>query len=106
MLPFIGLMLLGVVVAVVVELLVPGRTRFGSVWTVLLGIVGALAGGYSGLPAGLYGPERGAGISMALLAATILISVFRMIETRASLTADSGISRNENPRTSAEPSAK
>jgi len=38
-------LIIGLVIGAVAHLLVPGRQRIGIIWTVLIGIVGALVGG-------------------------------------------------------------
>ena len=47
--------------------------------TILLGIAGAIVGGFVGRLLGLYGPNRSAGFLMALLGAVLLLLLYRMI---------------------------
>ena len=41
----IGFIVFGLVVGYVARLLVPGRQRFGTAWTLAIGVVGSLVGG-------------------------------------------------------------
>jgi len=59
--------------------LMPGRDPGGFVITILLGIAGALVGGFVGRMLGLYGPNQSAGFLMALLGAVVLLFLYRMI---------------------------
>ncbi|HEY8537204.1 MAG TPA: GlsB/YeaQ/YmgE family stress response membrane protein [Vicinamibacterales bacterium] len=60
----------------------PGRDPGGIIVTILLGIVGAVLGGYIGRALGLYGPEDAAGFLMSLLGAVILLGIYRMVVGR------------------------
>jgi uncharacterized membrane protein YeaQ/YmgE (transglycosylase-associated protein family) len=75
----IAWILFGLVVGVVAKLLMPGRDPGGFIITILLGIAGALIGGYIGRVAGWYGPNEPAGFLMSLLGAVILLALYRMI---------------------------
>jgi uncharacterized membrane protein YeaQ/YmgE (transglycosylase-associated protein family) len=59
--------LFGLVVGIVAKLLMPGRDPGGFIITTLLGIVGAVIGGFLGRSLGLYGPGEPAGFLMATL---------------------------------------
>jgi uncharacterized membrane protein YeaQ/YmgE (transglycosylase-associated protein family) len=74
----LGWILFGLVVGVVAKLLMPGRDPGGSIITMLLGIVGAVVGGYLGRALGWYQPGQPAGFFMALLGAVILLAIYRM----------------------------
>ncbi|MGH9631005.1 MAG: GlsB/YeaQ/YmgE family stress response membrane protein [Bryobacteraceae bacterium] len=78
MLSFIGLVLFGLVVGVIAKLLMPGRDPGGFIITILLGMVGAVLGGYIGRVLGFYGPNEGAGFFMALLGAILLLAIYRL----------------------------
>lgn len=56
----------------------PGRDPGGFIVTMLLGIAGAVLGGYLGRAAGWYGPNDGAGFLMSLLGAIVLLALYRM----------------------------
>jgi len=82
MLSFFSLILFGLVVGVIAKLLMPGRDPGGFIITILLGIAGAVIGGYVGRLLGFYGPNEGAGFFMALLGAVILLALYRMTLSR------------------------
>jgi len=77
MLSFLSLILFGLVVGVIAKLLMPGRDPGGFIITILLGIAGALLGGWIGRLMGFYGPNEGAGFFMALLGSIILLAIYR-----------------------------
>ena len=58
----LGWIVYGLIVGVVAKLLMPGRDPGGFIITALLGIAGAVVGGFIGQALGLYGPGRGGGI--------------------------------------------
>jgi len=74
--------LFGLVVGVVAKLLMPGRDPGGFIITILLGIAGALLGGWLGRAMGFYGPGEGAGFLMALLGAVVLLALYRLLFRR------------------------
>jgi uncharacterized membrane protein YeaQ/YmgE (transglycosylase-associated protein family) len=75
----IGWILFGLVVGIVAKLLMPGRDPGGLIITTLLGIVGAVIGGFLGRSLGLYGPGEPAGFLMATLGAVVLLFIYRMM---------------------------
>ena len=74
--------LFGLVVGVIAKLLMPGRDPGGFVITILLGIAGALFGGFIGRAMGFYGDNQGAGWIMSILGAIILLALYRMMARR------------------------
>jgi uncharacterized membrane protein YeaQ/YmgE (transglycosylase-associated protein family) len=74
----LGWILFGLVVGVIAKLLMPGRDPGGFIVTILLGIAGAVIGGWIGRVMGLYGPNDGAGFFMALLGSIILLALYRV----------------------------
>jgi uncharacterized membrane protein YeaQ/YmgE (transglycosylase-associated protein family) len=74
--------LFGLVVGVIAKLLMPGRDPGGFIITILLGIAGALLGGFLGRAIGSYGPNEGAGYLMSILGAIILLALYRMMVRR------------------------
>jgi uncharacterized membrane protein YeaQ/YmgE (transglycosylase-associated protein family) len=78
MLGVLGWIIFGLIVGVVAKLIMPGRDPGGFIITILLGIVGALLGGWVGRAMGLYGPEDAAGFLMALAGAILLLVLYRM----------------------------
>ncbi len=74
----LGWILFGLVVGAIAKLLMPGRDPGGFIITILLGIAGALLGGWLGRALGLYGPEDAAGFLMALAGSILLLVLYRM----------------------------
>ena len=72
----------GAVVGVVAKLLMPGRDPGGFIITIILGIAGALLGGFLGRALGLYGEGDPVGFVMALIGAMILLIAYRMLGRR------------------------
>jgi uncharacterized membrane protein YeaQ/YmgE (transglycosylase-associated protein family) len=75
----LGWILFGLVVGIVAKLLMPGRDPGGFIVTTLLGIVGAVLGGFLGRSLGLYAPGEPAGFLMAILGAVVLLLGYRML---------------------------
>jgi uncharacterized membrane protein YeaQ/YmgE (transglycosylase-associated protein family) len=75
----LGWVLFGLVVGIVAKLLMPGRDPGGLIITTLLGIIGAVIGGFLGRSLGLYGPGEPAGFLMATLGAVVLLLLYRML---------------------------
>lgn len=72
----------GLIVGIVAKLLMPGRDPGGFIVTALLGIAGALLGGFIGRAMGLYGPDQSAGWLMSIGGAIILLALYRMFVGR------------------------
>ncbi|MGZ8496318.1 MAG: GlsB/YeaQ/YmgE family stress response membrane protein [Candidatus Binatia bacterium] len=73
----IGWIFFGLVVGVIGKLLMPGRDPGGFVVTILLGIAGALLGGFLGRSLGLYREDDPVGFIMAVIGAIILLVIYR-----------------------------
>jgi uncharacterized membrane protein YeaQ/YmgE (transglycosylase-associated protein family) len=78
----IAWILFGLVVGVIAKLLMPGRDPGGFIVTSLLGIAGALVGGFAGRALNLYGPNDSAGWLMSILGAVVLLALYRMMIRR------------------------
>jgi len=78
----LGWIIFGLIVGVIAKLLMPGRDPGGFVITILLGIAGALLGGFVGRALGLYGPGESAGFLMSLLGAILLLTLYRVLGGR------------------------
>jgi uncharacterized membrane protein YeaQ/YmgE (transglycosylase-associated protein family) len=74
----IGWMIFGLFVGAIAKLLMPGRDPGGIIVTMLIGIVGALLGGWLGRAVGWYGPNDAAGFLMSLIGAVLLLFIYRM----------------------------
>ncbi|MBA3638676.1 MAG: GlsB/YeaQ/YmgE family stress response membrane protein [Acidobacteriota bacterium] len=71
--------LFGLVVGIIAKLLMPGRDPGGFIVTILLGIAGALLGGFVGRAMGWYGEGDAAGWIVSILGAIILLALYRMM---------------------------
>jgi uncharacterized membrane protein YeaQ/YmgE (transglycosylase-associated protein family) len=80
----LGWILFGLIVGVVGKLLMPGRDPGGFILTILLGIAGALLGGFIGQSLGLYQPGEAAGFVMAVIGSIILLLIYRLVVGRRS----------------------
>ena len=78
----LGWIIFGLIVGIIAKLLMPGRDPGGFVITILLGIAGAMLGGFIGRALGLYGPGQSAGFFMALLGAILLLTLYRVLGGR------------------------
>ena len=78
----IGWILFGLVVGVVGKLLMPGRDPGGFILTIVLGIAGALLGGFVGRSLGMYGEGEPAGFVMAVVGSIILLVIYRLVAGR------------------------
>ena len=78
----IGWILFGLVVGIVGKLLMPGRDPGGFIVTILLGVAGALLGGFVGQSLGFYREGEPAGFLMAVLGSIILLLIYRMFVGR------------------------
>jgi uncharacterized membrane protein YeaQ/YmgE (transglycosylase-associated protein family) len=69
----------GLIVGAVAKLIMPGRDPGGIIVTMILGIVGALLGGWLGQALGLYAPGEPAGFFMAVIGAIIVLLIYRLL---------------------------
>ncbi len=74
----IGWILFGLVVGIVGKLLMPGRDPGGFILTIILGIAGALLGGFVGQSLGLYREGEPAGFLMAVVGSIVLLLIYRL----------------------------
>jgi uncharacterized membrane protein YeaQ/YmgE (transglycosylase-associated protein family) len=73
----------GLVVGVLAKLLMPGTDPGGFIVTVLLGIAGAVVGGFLGRALGFYETNQAAGYIMSIVGAIILLALYRMMTKRS-----------------------
>ena len=69
----------GLLVGTVAKVLTPGRDPGGFIVTVLLGIAGALVGGFIGRTAGWYGEGDPVGFAMAVVGSIVLLVLYRLV---------------------------
>jgi uncharacterized membrane protein YeaQ/YmgE (transglycosylase-associated protein family) len=77
----LGWIFFGLIVGIIGKLLMPGRDPGGFVITTILGIVGALLGGFLGRVLGLYREGDPVGFVMAVIGSIILLVLYRMFAT-------------------------
>jgi uncharacterized membrane protein YeaQ/YmgE (transglycosylase-associated protein family) len=86
MLGIVGWIVFGLVVGVIAKLIMPGRDPGGIIVTMLLGIVGAVLGGFLGRSLGFYGPQQAAGWLMSIVGAIVVLMIYRLMVGRRSAT--------------------
>jgi uncharacterized membrane protein YeaQ/YmgE (transglycosylase-associated protein family) len=82
MITVLGWILFGLVVGALAKLVMPGHDPGGIIVTMLLGIVGAVVGGYIGRSVGMYQNGQAAGFWMSLLGAIVVLGVYRLFAGR------------------------
>jgi uncharacterized membrane protein YeaQ/YmgE (transglycosylase-associated protein family) len=83
MIAILSWIVFGLVVGIVAKLLMPGNDPGGFIVTVLLGVAGALVGGFLGRVFGFYGPNQAAGYIMSILGAIVLLALYRAVARRS-----------------------
>ena len=73
-----GWIVFGLIVGAVAKLLMPGRDPGGIIVTMVLGVVGALLGGFIGRALGFYSEGEPAGFIMAVLGAIAVLLIYRV----------------------------
>jgi uncharacterized membrane protein YeaQ/YmgE (transglycosylase-associated protein family) len=79
----LGWILFGLIVGALAKLVMPGRDPGGIIVTMLLGIAGAVLGGFAGRALGFYGPNEAAGFLMSFVGAVLLLWMYRMFARRS-----------------------
>ena len=82
----LGWILFGLIVGALAKFVMPGRDPGGIIVTMLLGIAGAVLGGFLGRVLGFYREGEAAGWIMSFVGAVVLLALYRMITGRRSLT--------------------
>ena len=70
----------GLIVGALAKLVMPGKDPGGVIVTMLIGIVGALLGGFLGRALGMYTANEPAGFFMAFIGAVILLMLYRFTQ--------------------------
>lgn len=76
------MIVIGFLVGLVARFLKPGRDSMGFIMTTLLGIIGALVGGFLGRAMGLYEVGEPAGFLASVLGAMLVLFVVQAIGMR------------------------
>ena len=79
---FLGWIVVGLIVGVLAKLVMPGKDPGGIIVTILLGIAGAMLGGFLGRALGLYNEGDPAGWLMSIVGAICLLALYRMMTGR------------------------
>jgi len=79
----LGWIVFGLIVGIVAKFLTPGRDPGGFIVTILIGIVGALVGGFLGRAMGLYHEGDPVGFVMAVVGSIVLLLLYRMVAGRS-----------------------
>jgi uncharacterized membrane protein YeaQ/YmgE (transglycosylase-associated protein family) len=82
----LGWILFGLVVGALAKLVMPGRDPGGFIVTILLGIAGAVLGGFVGRALGFYREGEPAGWVMAFLGSVLLLFLYRLMVGRRYIT--------------------
>jgi uncharacterized membrane protein YeaQ/YmgE (transglycosylase-associated protein family) len=83
----IGWIVFGLIVGIVAKFLMPGRDPGGFVITGIIGIVGALLGGYLGRAIGWYREGEPVGFVVAVIGSIVLLALYRLLAGRRTLRA-------------------
>jgi uncharacterized membrane protein YeaQ/YmgE (transglycosylase-associated protein family) len=75
----LGWIVFGLIIGALAKFVMPGRDPGGYIATILLGIAGAVIGGWLGRTLGLYAPGEPAGFIMALIGSVLLLVIYRFI---------------------------
>ena len=74
----LGWIIFGLIAGIVAKLLMPGKDPGGFIVTAVLGIAGALLGGFLGQMLGLYREGEPAGFLMSVVGAILLLALYRV----------------------------
>ena len=77
--------ILGLIAGAIAKFLIPGKQPGGIIVTMLIGIAGAVLGGFVGRAMGFYGPGEAAGFLMSFAGAVLLLVLYRMMVRRRAL---------------------
>ena len=93
MLAILGWIIFGLIAGVIAKAIMPGKDPGGAVVTIILGIVGAMIGGFIGRTLFSYGGATDAGdvshpgflmsLVLAVVGAIIVLAVYRLIKGRS-----------------------
>ena len=83
MIAIISWIVFGLIVGALAKLLMPGNDPGGFIVTILLGIAGAVVGGFVGRALGFYGADQTAGYLMSIVGAIVLLVIYRVATKRS-----------------------
>lgn len=76
---FIWMLVVGLIVGLIARAIMPGSQNLGLILTTILGIVGALVGGFLGQALGLYAEGSQVGLIASVVGAIIVLFVYGII---------------------------
>jgi uncharacterized membrane protein YeaQ/YmgE (transglycosylase-associated protein family) len=76
------LIVVGLVIGALAKLIMPGPDPGGIVVTIVLGIAGAMVGGWLGHALGVSAPDQPAGLIMSVVGALVLLGIYRAVRGR------------------------
>lgn len=79
---FIWMLIVGFVVGLIARAIMPGSQNMGLILTTVLGIIGALVGGFLGQALGLYSEGSQVGIIGSIVGAIIVLFAYGLIAKR------------------------
>ena len=79
----VGWIVFGLIVGIVAKFLLPGKDPGGFIVTILIGIAGAVVGGYAGQTMGWYTAGEPAGFIMSVVGAMVLLIIYRLVFGRS-----------------------
>jgi len=82
MLSLLGWIVFGLIIGALAKLVMPGRDPGGIIVTMLLGIAGAVIGGFIGRAMGLYSQGESAGWIASFIGALLLLFIYRLFVGR------------------------
>lgn len=77
--------ILGLLAGIIAKWIMPGRDGGGFIMTTILGIVGAIVGGWLGALAGIGGPINAftlGGLVTAVIGSLVVLVIYRMVARR------------------------
>ena len=83
MMGILGWIIFGLIVGALAKLVMPGKDPGGFIVTTILGIVGALVGGFLGRLLGLYQEGEPAGFIGAFVGAVLVLWIYRKMRKPA-----------------------
>ncbi len=79
-------LVVGLIIGAIAKFLMPGKDPGGMIITMLLGVAGAFLANFIGSSMGYYEPNEPAGFVASVIGAVILLSVYRAVIGRKSVT--------------------
>jgi uncharacterized membrane protein YeaQ/YmgE (transglycosylase-associated protein family) len=76
------MLLIGFIVGVLARFIYPGRQSMSWIWTIVLGIAGALVAGWGGRALGLYAEGQPASFVSSVLGALVLLFIYNRMVVR------------------------